>query len=82
MGLSYRYGKAPHISRQRIKALIVQYGKITGFVAWWWWVGLRANADSIEVFVRGGVRGSHFGGPKGTTPPMVSSGEWTPGRVN
>ena len=28
--------------------------------------------------VSGGRGGSHFGGPAGTTPPIVSSGDWTP----
>ena len=28
--------------------------------------------------VSGGGAGGHFGGPAGTTPPILSSGDWTP----
>jgi putative DNA methylase len=32
--------------------------------------------------VSGGGGGCHFGGPAGTTPPMVSSGDWPPADLN
>jgi hypothetical protein len=31
--------------------------------------------------VSGGGKGSHFGGPAGTTPPMFGGGDWTPAAV-
>jgi len=34
------------------------------------------------VDVSGGGGGCHFGGPAGTTPPMVSSGDWPPASLN
>jgi hypothetical protein len=34
--------------------------------------------QKTDIVVSGGRGGSHFGGPAGTTPPIVSSGDWTP----
>jgi len=34
------------------------------------------------IAVSGGGGGCHFGGPAGTTPPMVSSGDWPPASLN
>jgi hypothetical protein len=35
-----------------------------------------------HLLVGGGGGGCHFGGPAGTTPPTVSSGDWTPADLN
>src|SRR5712692_6088119 len=37
---------------------------------------------TVDLLVSGGGGGSHFDGPTGTTPPMVSGGDWTPDRLN
>lgn len=38
-----------------------------------------AAANKVErLNVSGGGGGSHFGGPTGTTPPILRSGDWTP----
>jgi hypothetical protein len=34
----------------------------------------------VRRSVSGGGRGYHFGGPVGTTPPLVSGGDWRPSR--
>jgi hypothetical protein len=41
------------------------------------WVALDMTVD-----VSGGGGGCHFGGRAGTTPPMVSSGDWPPADLN
>ena len=38
----------------------------------------KINSVSVPLPVSGGGGGSHFGGPTGTTPPILRSGDWTP----
>jgi hypothetical protein len=42
----------------------------------------RMDAAHEATHVSGGGGGCHFGGPAGTTPPMVSSGDWPPADLN
>ena len=35
-----------------------------------------------DLSVSGGGGGCHFGGPAGTTPPLVSGGDWIPADLN
>ena len=39
---------------------------------------LAGSVTAADRPVSGGGGGSHFGGPTGTTPPILRSGDWTP----